>query len=281
MVNKLAEIEPRSSGETTVTNPDTGNDYFRPEQLRDTFILVNNLDVYAEVSIKATHSNDTNFTSALTNEQGIPLRPGNAREKAYTDSNELVKFIVDTPTAPSSGDLKIWREKDNTPLMLNHTRLNKFKELTEGRRYRTEFQSSLTDGGTITLGVRNPSDSDVNTFIDGDPIVTGGDALVTTEIDHGSYTDGTAVTTINAKPELQVERPVAAAITQDPTTSNPQKSMTGFRPGGTGANATGNRARTAEFELNPGQDVTIQLENTSSGSNRYGFVLDIIETVIR
>lgn len=52
MVNKLAEIEPRSSGSRIVSNPDTGEDFFRPEQLRNVFIFQNDLDVYAEVTIE-------------------------------------------------------------------------------------------------------------------------------------------------------------------------------------------------------------------------------------
>lgn len=282
MVNKLAEIEPRSSGETTVTNPDTGEGFFRPEQLRDTFIFVNALDEYAEVTIEATHSNDTAFNEGLINEQGLPLRPGDTREKAYTDSNELVKFVVDTPTAPTSGSLRIWREKDQTPLPLDSTRLNPFNQLNNGRAYAVDFQDSIANDATITAGIRLPDTADSSVFVRQFGISVGGDALVTTEIDHGSYTDGTDVTVINKKPELQVERPLSGSVTKNPTTSNPQASMTAFLPGGTaGASAEGNRFPQSDYEITPGQDLTVQLQNDSGSTNRFGFSLEVIETVVR
>jgi len=105
MVNKLAEIEPRSSGDTVITNPSTGEDFFRPEQVRDTFIFDNGLDEYAEVTVEATHSRDSAFDNPLINEEGLPVRPGRTRETSFTDPNELVKFTVNTPTAPTSGSL--------------------------------------------------------------------------------------------------------------------------------------------------------------------------------
>lgn len=282
MVNKLAEIEPRSSGETVVTNADTGEDFFRPEQLRDTFIFTNDLDAYAEVTIEATHSNDTGFSNALTTEQGLPLRPGDTREAAYTDPNELVQFTVYTPDAPSSGSLTVWREKDHAPLPLNSSKLNPFKELNDGRTYSIDFQESLADGATLTTGIRNPEDSSVSLFVRQFGLSVGGDGLVTTEIDHGSYTDGDSLTVINNKPELQVERPPEASVTKNPTISNAQASMTAFLPGGSaGGTAQGNRFSQADYELSPGQDMTIQIQNDSGSANRFGFGLELIETVVR
>lgn len=282
MVNKLAEIEPRSTGDTVVTNPDTGEDFFRPEQLRDVFIFTNDLDAYAEVSIEATHSNDEDFQNSLIAEEGIPVLPTKTREKAYTGSNELLKLIIDTPTAPTSGSLTIWREKDNTPVMLDSSQLNTFEELNEGRTYTLDFQESLIDTATITAGVNVPESSDVSVFVKQFGISVGGDALITTEIDHGSYTEGTALTSLNGKPELQIERPLEANLSKNPTTSSPQEGMTGFLPGGVGGGASpGGRYAQADYELSPGQDMTIQIQNDSGAENRYGFSLELIETVVR
>lgn len=282
MVNKLAEIEPRSSTSTTVTNTDTGEDFFRPAQLRDTFILTNDLDEYAEVTLEATHSQDSGFSDSLTVQEGIPLRPGDTRQVAYRDPNELVQFVVHTPTAPSSGSLTIWREKDNTPTRLSSNILNEFKELDEGRTYTSDFQASIADGSSITAGIRNPESADVELFIGKFGPSVGGDALVTTEIDHDSYTDGSDVTVINKNPEFQIERPLGASLSQDPTISGAQKSMTGFLPGGTtGANRVGNRFSRPNYKLSPGQDITIELQNDSGASGRFGFSLEVIETVVR
>jgi hypothetical protein len=283
MVTKLAEVEPRSSGDTVLTNPDTGEDFFRPEQVRDVLILTSSLDTYAEVTIEATHSNDTEFANPLTIEQGLPLLPGRTREAAYTGSNERIKLTVTVPNAPTSGSLTVWKEKDNTPLRLNSTRLRRFKELNEGRAYATDVQSELASGGTLTVGVRNPSDSPVNIFVEQFGISTGGDALVTTEIDHGSYTDGTSLSVINKKPELQVERPLNGSVTQNPTTSSPQETITGFLPGGSGGGGAspGARSEGTAYELSAGQDITPTIENDSGATNRYGFSIDLLETVVR
>lgn len=282
MVNKLAEIEPRSSGETIITNPDTGEDFFRPEQLRDTFIFTNSLDVYAEVTVEATHSNDPDFSTSLVNEQGLPILPGKARESAFTDPGELVQLTVYTPSAPSSGSLVVWREKDHTPMDLDSSGLNAFKELNDGRTYSVDFQEELASAGTLTAGINNPESSNTSLFVRQFGLSVGGDALVTTEIDHDSYTDGTDLTVINKKPELQVERPMEGSVTQDPTTSGPQAQMTAFMPGGSaGGTAEGNRYSQADYELTPGQDMTVEIQNDSGSSNRFGFSLEVIETVIR
>lgn len=284
MVTKLAEIEPRSSGETTVPNSENsdGDFFYLDPRERTVFIFQNDLDVYAEATIEATHSRDQDFTNSLTNEEGLPVRPGRTREVAFTDSNEIVELVVRTPTAPSSGSLTVWSESDHTPMQLDSTRLNEFKELNEGRTYSIDFQDTIADTNSITAGIRNPSDSDVSVFVKQFGISVGGDALATTEIDHDSYTDGTALTVINKKPELQVERPVSASVTRDPTISGAQESMTGFLPGGSAGNAAiGGRFRAADYELSPGQDLTVSLQNISGSSSNYGFSLELIETVVR
>jgi len=281
MVNKLAEIEPRSSGETVITNDDTGEDFFRPEQTRDTFIFTSSLDEYAEVTVEATHSQDPAFDNPLVNEEGLPIRPGRSRETSFTDPNEIVQFRVATPTAPTSGSLTVWREKDHTPMPLDSEMLNEFKELNEGRSYSVDTQEELTSGSTLTVGVRNPSDSRTSIFIRQFGISVAFDALLTTEIDHGSYTDGTEITPINKKPELQTERQTDAVISTNPTTSNAQESLTGFIPGGKTGTAPGTRVPGAEYEINPGQNITVELENDSSNTGRFGFSIDVFETVIR
>lgn len=282
MVNKLAEIEPRTSGETVITNPETGEDFFRPEQLRDTFIFTNNLDEYVEVTIETTHSNDEAFENALVNEEGLPVLPGRTRESAFFDPAELIQITVTTQTAPTSGSLTVWREKDHTPVDLDSSSLDDFKELNDGRTYAVDFQEQLANDGTLTVGIDNPSSSDASLFVRQFGIAVGGDALLTTEIDHGSYTDGTDLTVVNKKPELQVERPIEGSVTKNPTASNPQAQMTAFLPGGSaGGTAQGNRYPQTDYELSPGQNITVEIENDSGSSNRFGFSLEVIETVIR
>lgn len=58
--------------------------------------------------------------------------------------------------------------------------------------------------------------------------------------------------------------------------------MTAFLPGGSaGGTAEGNRFPQADFELSPGQDMTIQIQNISTAENNFGFSLELIETVVR
>lgn len=282
MVNKLAEISPRSADTFTLTSDVTGDDFFRPKQERTTYILENGLDKYAETSIEKTHSQDPDFSNSVTLEQGLPTRPDIERPVAVTDSAELLEFTVETQEAPTSGSFIVWEVTDHAPVPLNSSELNAFKELNEGRTYAVDFQASIADAATLTAGIRNPDSAANSIFVRQFGISVGGDATVTTEIDHGSYSDGTGLTVINKKPELQVERPISASVTRDPTISNPQESMTAFLPGGSaGGTSTGNRFAQADYELTPGQDLTVQITNESSSSDRFGFSLELIETVVR
>lgn len=283
MVQKHGSIEPRSSGSTTFPNPDNPEgDFYNPRQDRTVYTFYNDLDVYAEVSMVSTHSADMEFNESLINEQGVPILPGKTREVVHTDADELLRFEVRTPDAPSSGDLSLVSEADQNGRPLDSARLNDFKELNEGRAYAVDFYEELPDGATLTAGFRLPEGADISLFIRQFGVSVGGDAIVTTEIDHGSYTDGAALPVINKKPELQVERPIDASVTQNPTISSPQETMKAFFPGGTAGNtAPGNRFPQADFELSPGQDMTVTIKNDSGSSDKFGFSLELIETVVR
>lgn len=283
MVTKLAEIEPRSSGEMIVPNEDNPDgDFFHPELSRTVYIVQNDLDVYCELDVAASHSADPNFNNSLRVKEGLPVRPDTVREFSYTGSNEIVELMIDTPSAPSSGSVTIWQESDHTPMHLESEMFNEFLALNEGRAYAVDFQESLADAATITVGIDVPSDIDSSVFVQQFGLSVGGDALVTTAIDHGSYSDGSSVSVINKKPELQIERPIESSVTKNPTVSNPQVSMTAFLPGGSaGGTSIGGRFTQTDYELQPGQNMIVQIQNDSGSSNRYGFSLELVETVIR
>jgi len=86
---------------------------------------------------------------------------------------------------------------------------------------------------------------------------------------------------VNRKPELESERQIEASISLNPSVSDAENTTTGFLPGGSGGTAQGNRFGSTEFELDPGQDVTFELENDTDNQQRMGFTSTLFETVVR
>jgi len=285
MVQQLTNIDLRTQDPTVLTNPDTGKEYFPTEsnKERTVFRFVSTLDAYVDVTIEATDSADADFSDSVILNNKRPVPAGTIRELRITGPYEYLKFTIEaTQSAPTSGTFTLRSLADNSDAILQSEQLGGFEMLNQGKTYALRYQESLADGNAVSLGIRN--DNEATLYIDKIGLAVGGDALVRTSIDHGSYSDGTELTPINGRPELQTERTLDSVISANPTYSNPQVELEGFRPGGSGqaVQATpGTEAKGVAYEIDPGQTIVFELENDSGSTNRYGYLLRLIETVIR
>ncbi len=285
MVQQLTTISPRTQDPVTLTNPETGLSYFPTEsnKERTVFRFVSTLNAYTEVTVEATDSADADFSDSVTLNDSRPIPANTTRELRVTGPYEYLKFTVEaTQSAPTTGEFKVRSLADNSDAILQSEILDEFEALNQGKTHISRYQESIADGGTVSLGIRNDNASTL--YIEKIGLPVGGDALIRTSIDHGSYTDGTQLDLINGRPALQAEKTLQSVISANPTYSDPQVEIEGFRPGGSGRaiQATpGGEESGAVYEIEPGQTLVFELENDSGATNRYGFLLRVIETVIR
>lgn len=281
MVKTIGSISPRSTGTFELESQRTDNGIVQPAQneIRRTFRFISTLDVYAELEVLGTDSTDPNFTNSVQVNSTRPLPAGTVREHEDTGPYEYLKFEITTQEAPTEGTVACVVLQDNSPPSA-HERLILDEDIHQGKGYLTSVHEQILGDDTTTLGVRNPTDTGIEVVLHRIGLIATGNATISYEIDHSSYSDGTIVDLVNRRPELQIEKPAGSVVTLNPTVSGAQKSTNGVLPGGTKSAGSGTTSETVSFVLDPGQDLTISMTNVSGGENRYGFNIGIVEKAI-
>lgn len=283
MVQQLTEIDLRTQDPTYLTFGDDQILNAESNKERTVFRFISSLDAYVDVTVTATDSTDPDFNNGVVINEQRPVPADTTREIRITGPYEYYKMRVEaTQGAPTEGSLAVRSISDNSDAALQSETLDAFEALNQGKSYVFRWQEEIADGETTSIGINNTNSNTV--FIDKVGLASGGDALVRTSIDHGNYTDGDALQEINGRPELQVERGITATVTSNPTYSNPQAEIEGYRPGGSGTapQATqGTEAPGAQYEIDPGQTIVFEMQNDSASTNRFGFLLRLFDTVIR
>lgn len=287
MVREIGSIDLRTQDAIVIPTSEPDNVVF-PTQTknRTVYRIVNTTDAYVEVSYDGTDTADDEFTDTINLNEGRPVPAGTVREMRYSGPYERLRFTVQaTESAPTEGNVELRSVEDDSPNALQSETLSDFELLNQGKSYNTRYQEKLAnDGDSVSLGIRNPDTADQSFYLRALAFPSGGDALITTEVDHDNYSDGATIALLNKRPELQVERDAEAAVTANPSFSGAQKSTEGFIPGGSGGSdlaTPGTEGEGSDWEIDPGQDVVFTLTNDSGSTNRYGFLLQFAETVIR
>lgn len=281
MVKTIGSVEPRSSGTIELQSQLTTDGRIRPNfnEQRHTYRFISTLDVFAEIRITGTHSTDPEFDNADEVNSTVPLPSGTVRNFEYTQAYELLKFEVITDSAPTTGRVSSVLLQDNgTPTHSESVVLD--EDINQGKSFFISESEQILDGNTTSIGIKNPSSSETPVVISELRPVSFANGTLTYEIDHGSYTGGTDVDAINTRPELQVEQPLQASVTKNPTVSNPQKTTNGLQPGGKKEAGSGGATGSARFILDPGQDLVVKMTNVSGGENRFGFTMTLVEKIL-
>jgi len=283
MVQRLTTLDLRSQDPTTLTVDGSETLNAESNKERTVFRFMSTLDAYVEVTLEATDSTDPEFSDSVIINEQRPVPANTTRELRVTGPYEFYRITVEaTQNAPTSGSLTVRSLADNSDAPLQSETLNEFESLNQGKSFKARYQEELANAESTAVGLSNTNSNTV--FIDKVGLAVGGDALIRTSVDHGSYTDGTEITPINGRPELQVERDFTATLSSNPTFSDPQIEIEGYRPGGSGGPVfatQGTEAPGSAFELDPGQTIVFQLENISGNTNRFGYLFKMFDTVIR